>query len=425
MAVNKKIEFIALLLIVLFAYPAYRYFSREAADKKLAIDFTGMEPQVAQKIRQLEQQTRDNPKDAAAWGKLGMTLDVHGLNENSIECYQKAAELDPQEFRWVYYCAIALKENASEDALNWFEKGVKLKPDYVPQQTRYAKALFDAGKFNESEAHFYQALKLDPKSGEAYVGLAQISMSKNQIDKAKDFAEKAVDVNPKQSEAYNLLAIIYRRLGDSSKADNAHTKIQELPEKSAIVDPVYAALVSEGESSFWYRTRGRTYMDSGLYLMALKEFKTALQLHEDAESYDNIGAALQGLGRWDEAILNHKKAIALNPTYLKFYNLGIAYGKLGQMSEAIDAFKNSVRLNPDYSEGYYNLGVAYFKLEQWTDAIENLEIAVHKDPKHAKAHHALALSYLANGQEQLAVQEFEILRNLDPGLAQSLNIKKN
>ena len=417
---KNKIALIAALLIVLTAYPAYRYFSNKKVETKPVIDLTGMEPQVAEKIRRLEQQVKENPKDAAVVGKLAMTLDVHGLNENSIEYYQKAAELDPKDFRWAYYCAIALKENASSQSINWFERGIQLKPDYVPQQIRYAKDLFDAGRLKESEAQFHQALKIDANAAEAYVGLAQIAMSKNEFQQAKEFAEKAVSINPKQSEAYSLLAILYRRLSEPSKAAEALTQFQKLPEKTASVDPVYAALVSEGESSFWYRTRGRTYMDAGLYLMAMREFKKALELHEDADAYDNIGVALQGLGRLDEAILNHKKAIAINPTYLNFYNLGIAYGKLGKISEAIDAFKNSVRVNSDYSESYYNLGIAYFKLGQWTDAVENLKIAVQKNPDHAKAHHALALSYLANGQPQFAIQEYELLKRLDSKLADSL-----
>jgi tetratricopeptide (TPR) repeat protein len=338
------------------------------------INLGGMEPQVAEKIRKLQHQTEDHPKDANAWGKLGMTLDVHGLNSEAIPCYQKAAELSPKDFRWTYFCAIALKENAAPQAMEWFQKSLQLRADYVPLQLRYAKALFEANRFKESQSEFQRALRLDPNSAEAYTGLAQIALSQNEIEAAKQLAEKAVSLNPKQSEAYSLLAIFYRRLQDPTAAERVLSVLKSLPEKTALIDPVYSALVSEGESAFWYRTRGRTYMNSGLYLMAVREFKTALQIHNDAEANDDLGAALQGMGKYDEAILYHKKSIAMNPGYLNYYNLGIAYGKLDRMNDAIEAFKNCLRYKPDFADGFFNLGVAYFQLSQWPFVIVPSEI---------------------------------------------------
>jgi tetratricopeptide (TPR) repeat protein len=405
---NKKFILVGIAAIALL-YTAYQYKFTNKTEAKAGIDFSGMEPQVVEKIRKLQQQTDQHSNDANAWGKLGMTLDVHGLNSESIPCYQKAAELDPKDFRWTYFGAIALKESASPQALEWFQKALQLRPDYVPLQIRYARALFEANRMKESQMQFQHALQLDPNAAEAYTGLAQIALSQNEIQGAKQLAEKAVNLNPKQSEAYSLLALIYRRLQDSAAAEKALAQLKSLPEKTALIDPVYAALVSEGESAFWYRTRGRTYMDSGLYVMAIREFKTALQIHDDAQANDDLGAALQGLGKYDEAILYHKKAIALNPGYLSYYNLGIAYGKLGRMNDAIDAFNNCIRLKPDFGEGFFNLGVAYYQLSQWKNAIANLKRAVQINPDHRKAHYALSLAYRSNGDFQLAKHEEEVL----------------
>jgi len=385
----------SLAMILVLFYSGDRPTSNTIVDHRnptSALRLDGMEPQAAEKIRRLRQEADQNPKAAAAWGKLGMTIDVHGLKEESIPCYQLAADLDPKDFRWPYYCAIALKEMGSPDAFRWFQKGTELNPGYVPQQIRYARAFFDAGKLDESEKHFRLALQTDPNSADAYVGLAQIAISHDSIQAARDFAVKAAELNSRQVEAFSLLAIIYRRLHDAVKATQVLAMAGKLPDKTALIDPVYAALVSEGESAFWYRTRGRTYMDAGLYLLATREFQTALRLHEDADAYDNLGAALQGLGRWEEAVEYHKQAIAMNPGYLKYYNLGIAYGKMGRYPEAIDAFQNSVHSRPDYAEAYYNLGVAYFKLSKWREAIENLKLAIQRDPEHTRAHHALDLA---------------------------------
>lgn len=405
---NKKSFVIGIVVIVLI-FAGYGCKNSNNTVSKPVINLSGMEAQVAEKIRKLQKEVEDNPKNAQTCGKLAMTLDVHGLNAESIPYYQKAAQLDPKDFRWVYLCTIAMKESASPQTMDWFQKSIQLRPDYVPLQIRYAKALFEGNRMKESQSQFQRALQLDPNSAEAYTGLAQIALSQNEISSAKQFAEKAVSLNPRQAEAFSLLAIIDRRLEDSAAAEKALARLRSLPEKTALIDPVYSALVSEGESAFWYRTRGRTYMDSGLYVMAIREFKTALQIHDDSQANDDLGAALQGLGKYDEAILYHKKAIAMNPGYLSYYNLGIAYGKLGRMNDAIEAFKNCVRLKPDFAEGFFNLGVAYFQLSQWKDAIENLNRAVQINPDHTRAHYALALAYRSNGDFQSAKHEEEVL----------------
>jgi tetratricopeptide (TPR) repeat protein len=409
---NKKSFVIGIVVIVLI-FAGYACKNSNNTVSKPVINLSGMEPQVAEKIRKLQKEVEDNPKNAQTCGKLAMTLDVHGLNAESIPYYQKAAELDSKDFRWTYFCAIAMKESASPQTIAWFQKAMQLKPSYLPLQIRYAKVLFEANRLKESQSEFERALQLDANSAEAYTGLAQIALSQNEIESAKQFAEKAVILNPKQSEAYSLLSIIYRRLQDSAAAEKAVARLKSLPEKASLIDPVYSALVSEGESAFWYRTRGRTYMDSGLYVMAIREFKTALQIHDDAQANDDLGAALQGLGKYDEAILYHKKAIAITPGYLSYYNLGIAYGKLGRINDAIEAFKNCVHLKSDFAEGFFNLGVAYFQLSQWKDAIENLKTAIQINPDHAKAHYALALSYRAIGDLEAAKNEEQLLTKLE------------
>ncbi len=406
-----------MIIALYFTYKNSRF---TVAETSLEFDYNAMEQRVADKIRRLHEEVRNKPDSAAAWGKLGMTLDVHGLNQEAIRCYKKAADLDPNDFRWAYFCAIALKENGSSESLQWFQTASQQKPDYLPLQLRLARALFDAGMLKESESHFVQAIQFAPNSADAYVGRTQIAMQRNELQAAIQFAEKAVELNPKQVEAYNLLAALYRRSQESTKASEALERARALPQKSAFSDPVYSALVAEGESAFWYRTRGRTYMDAGLYLLALREFKTALELHEDADAYDHLGTALQRLGKWEEAVLNHKKAIAMSPGYLRFYNLGIAYGRLNRIPEAIGAFQNSIRMKPENAEALYNLGVAHFKLSHWEEAVTSLKGAVEQNPDHANAHFALGMAYLAKGKRNLAMQEYETLQRLSPQLAMQL-----
>ena len=399
--------------------------TNQQPEPSLEIDYTKMEPQVAEKLRKLQHESKNNPGSAEAWGKLGMTLDVHGFNEQAILCYQKAADYDPNSFRWQYFWAIALKEHGAPEALERFEAASKLNPAYVPFHIRYARALFDAGRLEQSKSAFRTAIGLDPKSAEAYTGLAQIAMQQKQDQAALQFAKEAVAMNPDYTEAYKLMEILYRRLNDADKVSEMLSKTKALPGTSGFVDPIYATLVAEGESAFWYRTRGRTYLDSGLYVLAVREFKKALELQPDADAYDNMGTALQRIGKPDEALFYHRKAAEMNPDHLKFYNLGIAYGKLNRLPDAINAFKRSLQLKSDQPEAHYNLGVAYFKLEQWNEAAVSLNTAIAADSGHANAHFALAMVHLARGERNQAERIHQKLQQLKPALALELSKQAN
>jgi tetratricopeptide (TPR) repeat protein len=405
--------------LIVFASLWFFYNSRmnRVESKRPSVNLENVEPQVAAKIRRLQGEVEKHPESPANWGRLGMTLHVHGFKIEAVEAYRKAAGLDPKDFRWPYYSATILNEVGSAEALVCFETALRLRPDYVPLQVRYGRALFQAGKMNEGEERFNAAIAIDPRCVDAYVGLAQVELARNNPEEAKQSAQKAIELNPKQSDAYALLADAYRGLHDLDAASRVEKQSQTLGQRPEMSDPVYAALASEGESAYWHRTRGRAYVNSGLHEMALLEFQTALKLHPDADAYDNVGVALQNLGRLSEAVDYHKKATAMNGGYLAYYNLGIAYGKLGQYSEAIEALQNSLRLKQDNAEAYFNRGVAYFKLSQWRQSEEDLKQAIHYNPNHSAAHYALAMTYLQEKQPKAAFREYEILKKLDPQLA--------
>jgi len=47
-----------------------------------------------------------------------VNLYVHDFRREAISCFQQAAALDPKEFRWPYYCGLALSEDGSPEALD-------------------------------------------------------------------------------------------------------------------------------------------------------------------------------------------------------------------------------------------------------------------------------------------------------------------
>ena len=84
-------------------------------------------------------------------------------------------------------------------------------------------------------------------------------------------------------------------------------------------------------------------------------------LPREAGIHDNLGNALQVLGRLDEAVAEYNSALQLEPGPSRaeiLNDLGIACAKLGRMDEAVSKFREAVRLNPSLSTAQANLAKA-------------------------------------------------------------------
>ncbi len=127
------------------------------------VNLKSAEKEVAQKIERLRKDVVANPKSFEAWGRLGMNLDAHDFKQQAVQCYQQAARLTSDNFKWSYYCAIALNDLGSSDAIDWFGRCIKIKKDYAPLYVRYGNALYDLGRTQEAARHINARWKSNPK----------------------------------------------------------------------------------------------------------------------------------------------------------------------------------------------------------------------------------------------------------------------
>ena len=84
----------------------------------------------------------------------------------------------------------------------------------------------------------------------------------------------------------------------------------------------------------------------------------------------NLGNALAGQGKLDEAIAEYREAIRLKPDYaLAHNNLGLILGLQGKLDESIAEHREAIRLEPDLADAYCNLGLALRQLGRDGEAL--------------------------------------------------------
>jgi tetratricopeptide (TPR) repeat protein len=147
----------------------------------------------------------------------------------------------------------------------------------------------------------------------------------------------------------------------------------------------------------WHHRRAALGVSAALVLLALmtcarlqlRHWKNSIALlsHNHAvtaKSYlvhNNLGSALNELGKYDEAIAHYNEALRIRPNFAEpHYNLGTALARQGKLKEAISHYTEALRIEPGYAEACNNLGEVLRQQERYDEAISYYSRALQLKP---------------------------------------------
>jgi len=90
-----------------------------------------------------------------------------------------------------------------------------------------------------------------------------------------------------------------------------------------------------------------------------------------ADAHNNLGTALQKLGKPGEAVASYGMAISIQPDFADAHsNLGNALLALRMLEEAVASYRRALEINPDLSEASGSLGSALLALGKIEEGLE-------------------------------------------------------
>jgi tetratricopeptide (TPR) repeat protein len=149
---------------------------------------------------------------------------------------------------------------------------------------------------------------------------------------------------------------------------------------------------------------------------AAKEYREFLKLHPEATAiHSNLGAALAGLGRFEEAVPEYKIALKQSSRMPGArLNLALAYYKMGRISDAATQLEKVHLEDPANHQAVLLLGDSYLRMGQNKDVIRVLAPEEKKYPDDLAIAYMLGTAYIRNKQpEPGQVLVDRILRNGD------------
>lgn len=399
------------------------------------------EPRLLQAAETAQKAVVSAPDDAETWGNLGNVYLVHGWEAEAARCYQRAANIDPAEFRWFYYLGLSTYKTDAQTAVDSFQKAITLDPDYPPVYVNHAHALRRLGRFKEARQHLLHVIELDPKNPFAELALGELSLAAKQFDEARIHLKRALELNPAQSEAHATMAQVALALGDREAA-NHHSQAARKPSKHAEMDdPLWWEVVKVGVTAKRYAERGTRYMDLGDFKNAATNLAVAASSKpKDAEIWFNYGIVLLSTNRYGKAqnALEHALFIIdendleggmspKTPKEIAFleihsnYNLGYVYERSGDRVKAVAAYKRAIELKPDLANAHSGLGVLYAKTGRIREGIEHCKKAIQLAPDDIKLRHSLATVYWQTKMYNDAAEVYDNILRFDPNDKRALH----
>ena len=325
---------------------------------KLTLD--GFRPEVRSQVQQAYDSAREHPSDPQASGRLGMLLDLYNRPDEAAVCYERAHQLAPGSFQWLYYLGSLLARQGNRTgAIATLRAALGLEPDYLPARLKLAESLFTAGQMDESNRVYAAIIKESTDVAEAYYGLGRIDAARRNYASAAESLRKACQLFPTYGAAHYALGQVEAKLGE---AQESQQDLALFAKNKTIVPPVDDPLRD-----------------------------TLRKLDMAASSHLERGFQLEQVGRVQDAIAETEKAVQLDPTLVRAHiNLIILYGRTGNLEKAEEHYQAAVKLNPNqFPDAYYNYGVLLLQQKRTDEAEKAFRQALAIDPSYAAAHNDL------------------------------------
>jgi protein O-GlcNAc transferase len=270
----------------------------------------------------------------------------------------------------------------------------------------------EAGRLAEAERACQEALRIDPRNGDAQHFLGVIAFQRGAYDVAEKLISQAIAWHPANAPAHNNLGNALLQLGRARDAvasyrqaialqpayldahANLCTTLTQIGELDEAVAAYRAALALAPEAPLLHFQLGNALSGLGRDAEAATSYRAALAQGEFPEACANLGNALRNLGRLDEAAAACERALELRPRFAAaLCNLGLVRKDQDRAAAAVECFRGAIAAQPGLVQAHLSLGHALVEAEL-DGALACFEQAVALAPELQDARWAYAMAQL-------------------------------
>jgi len=400
-------------------------------------NLASFDARVVERIEGARARVLAEPTSGVRWAELGMVFGSERLKSLAVTCYREAERLEPRQPKWPYREAITLAQLGDmAGARVAMGRSLAIEDEYAPSHARLGNYALELGELDVAEASFREATRLDSSYPGGWVGLARVALQHDRTAEAIELARRLVEKDPADRTFTQLLTLARRQAGEALEAEPDSALASEdvpvwndpweLEARSFRESPVMLRIGRLVEARQWpealalidgERLKGATREDTALNRAAaleglgrseeaLVELDALLALEAD-----NTSALLQkarildDAERVPEALALLERVTALQPSHAgAFAALGGKLHALGAHEPAAKALEQAVRLGESDYDLRFRLGSSWIVLKRWEEARTLFRTLTAERPADGDAWLQLAVCELRTGDLAAAEQ---------------------
>jgi tetratricopeptide (TPR) repeat protein len=312
-------------------------------------------PQIVSSSRLMyEQALQGAEADWMLRNQYGILLADTGHAPEAVEQFRRVVALLPYR-SWPHVAlAQALAKSGESGANEQYQQALRADPDSRNAHLGLADLLIVQGDTAQALNHYQAVLDRNPQDAKALVGIGYAWFTQGKDDQAADAYEQALQSNPSLPEAHYRIGELSLRQGSIGMA------ISHL-QKAVEMDFAYAdAHVKLGEA---FEAQSQPELALEQYLTAAAVDPNQLQRYYSMVASllnrtGRHGAAELALGdgfsaqhKWNEAAAHYAEAVNTAPNVAEFHlRFATALHNLGRESQARSEFATAIRLDPRVAE---------------------------------------------------------------------------
>jgi tetratricopeptide (TPR) repeat protein len=329
--------------------------------------------------------------------------------------------------------------NNFEKSLEYAKKLWNLRKDSSSAMT-YVVALSSYGKAAKARKFLEASIKRWPEDGVLYMILSKYYEKSKLLDKAIEYAEKAITFSPNDTILYADYAWLLMREGRDKDLDELVGRIRELGLKHKTLDVIFGLynlnIKKDPQKAITYLSsaldnsqRMDNVFVSNAYL-ALGDALIQESRDNEAESAFSMavkrgvpvwsclarkGQALKIAKRFINAIEACEEAVKYPEADKSVWvDLGNLYSKVNNHVRALNIFRILGKKNPTDTSILLDEIIELIHLKKYRTALKRARTLVNLDPKDAEHHHTLGLCLGCLVQQEEAINAYDVCISIKP-----------
>jgi tetratricopeptide (TPR) repeat protein len=365
---------------------------------------------------------------AVAWGVrssrwMRETI-LRGKDLPELEAMERS---QPDDSLTQYYLAKQYYvQHRFAEAVGAYEAAVRLDPNWARARLGLALSYYEQGQRDRDQAEFEHELRLYDKLAWAEYMLGKIAWYRNSMQEALPHLQRAVALDPRSDQAWYGLAACYIQLNRRNEA----------------LDAMRQAVARSEANAQYHTTLGELLVYLGKTEEGRQHYARALQLQPDYGPANALMGSLylyktpgmDSLDKAEQYLLRAAKLPSYHPQDI-YLDLGQLYSQQAKFKKAVPALQEAIRLDPRDERPYYLLAQAYRRLGDTKRAAATdkrfqyiskrhveqvgLEARLTHDPGDTVTRLRLARVYRDLGLTPQAIQQYLVYRRQRPGDVQA------